>query len=32
MNLVQTVLWTSTQKYQWIFEYRPIFKRSNIGR
>jgi len=22
----------STPKYRWKFEYRPIFKRSNIGR
>jgi len=32
MNLVQIVLSTSTPNYRWKFVYRPIFKRSNIGR
>jgi len=26
INLVQTVLWTSTPKYRWKFVYRSIFK------
>jgi len=30
MNLVQTVLQTSTPKYRWKFVYRPIFKRLKI--
>jgi len=30
--LVQTVLWTSTSKYRWKFVYRPIFKRTTVGR
>jgi len=32
MNLVRTMLLLNTPKYRWIFVYRPIFKRSNIGR
>jgi len=32
MDLVQTVLSTSTPKYRWKFVYRPILKRPNIGR